>query len=40
MEQMQHSSKFTWIEVQFAKQAVDVLVAARMTLKWTYCMAF
>jgi ariadne-1 len=40
MEEMQISSDLTWIEVQFAKKAVDTLVIARMTLKWTYAMAF
>jgi ariadne-1 len=40
MEEMQLTSDLTWIEVQFAKKAVDVLVLARMTLKWTYAMAF
>jgi ariadne-1 len=40
MEEMQISSDLTWIEVQFAKKAVDTLVIARMTLKWTYAMDF
>ncbi|CED82078.1 Predicted E3 ubiquitin ligase [Phaffia rhodozyma] len=40
MEQMQLTSDLTWIEVQFAKKAVDTLVVARMTLKWTYAMAY
>jgi len=40
MEQMQQSSNLTWIEVQFAKRAADVLLDARMTLKWTYAMAY
>jgi ariadne-1 len=40
MEQMQSSGNLSWIEVQFAKQAVDVVVKARITLKWSYCMAF
>jgi len=40
MEQMQSSGNMSWIEVQFAKQAVDVVVKARITLKWSYCMAF
>lgn len=40
MEQMQESSNLTWIEVQFAKRAADVLLDARMTLKWTYAMAY
>jgi ariadne-1 len=40
MEQMQNSANLSWIEVQFAKQAVDIVTAARTTLKWSYCMAF
>ncbi|WVR07721.1 hypothetical protein IAU60_004763 [Kwoniella sp. DSM 27419] len=40
MEQMQNSGNLSWIEVQFAKQAVDVVIKARITLKWSYCMAF
>ncbi len=40
MEQMQKSSNLTWIEVQFAKRAADVLLDARMVLKWTYAMAY
>lgn len=40
MEQMQNSGNLSWIEVQFAKQAVDVVIRARITLKWSYCMAF
>nr|XP_019010293.1 ariadne-1 [Kwoniella pini CBS 10737]OCF49074.1 ariadne-1 [Kwoniella pini CBS 10737] len=40
MEQMQNSGNLSWIEVQFAKQAVDVAIKARVTLKWSYCMAF
>jgi ariadne-1 len=40
MEQMQTTSNLTWIEVQFAKQAVDVVIKARIILKWSYCMAF
>ncbi|WVQ84717.1 hypothetical protein IAT38_006874 [Cryptococcus sp. DSM 104549] len=40
MEQMQNSGNLSWIEVQFAKQAVDAVVKARITLKWSYCMAF
>lgn len=40
MEQMQSSANMSWIEVQFAKQAVDTVIAARITLKWSYCMAF
>lgn len=40
MEEIQHTSELTWIEVQFVKRAADVLLEARMTLKWTYAMAF
>lgn len=40
MQEMQATSNLSWIEVQFAKRAVDVLMEARMTLKWTYAMAF
>ncbi|KAI5454771.1 hypothetical protein NCC49_003655 [Naganishia albida] len=40
MQEMQATSNLSWIEVQFAKRAVDVLMEARMTLKWTYAMAY
>jgi ariadne-1 len=40
MEEMQNGSDLTWIEVQFVKRAADVLLEARMSLKWTYAMAF
>lgn len=40
MEEMQLSSDLSWIEVQFAKKAVDTLSVARVTLKWTYAMAY
>ncbi|TPX35437.1 hypothetical protein SmJEL517_g02127 [Synchytrium microbalum] len=40
MEEMQKSSELSWIEVQFLRKAVDVLVVCRMTLKWTYCFAY
>jgi len=40
MEEMQVTSKLTWIEVQFARKAVDVVTKCRMTLKWTYAMAY
>ncbi|KAL7753149.1 hypothetical protein RI367_001602 [Sorochytrium milnesiophthora] len=40
MDQLQQSSDLSWIEVQFLKKAVDVVVAARMTLKYTYAFAF
>src|SRR6185369_17144728 len=40
MEEMQQTSDLSWIEVQFLRKAVDVLVQCRMTLKWTYAFAF
>ena len=40
MEEMQISSDLTWIEVQFMKKAVDEVFKCRMTLKWTYAMAY
>ena len=40
MEAMQSTGNLSWIEVQFAKQAVDTVIRARITLKWSYCMAF
>ncbi|TDL25950.1 hypothetical protein BD410DRAFT_783951 [Rickenella mellea] len=40
MEEMQITSDLTWIEVQFAKKAVDEVEKCRMTLKWTYAMAY
>ncbi|PWN45025.1 hypothetical protein IE81DRAFT_226040 [Ceraceosorus guamensis] len=40
MEEMQLTSDLTWIEVQFLKKAVDTLSECRMTLKWTYAMAY
>ncbi len=40
MEEMQVTSELTWIQVQFMKKAVDVVFRCRMTLKWTYAMAY
>lgn len=40
MEEMQVTSDLTWIEVQFARKAVDEISKCRMTLKWTYAMAY
>ncbi|KAG9309336.1 hypothetical protein JVU11DRAFT_10828 [Chiua virens] len=40
MEEMQITSDLTWIEVQFMKRAVDEVEKCRMTLKWTYAMAY
>lgn len=40
MEEMQKRSTFTWIEVQYLKKALDVVVECRQTLKWSYAFAF
>jgi len=40
MEDMQITSSLTWIEVQFMKKAVEEVDKCRMTLKWTYSMAY
>ncbi|RXW20420.1 hypothetical protein EST38_g5437 [Candolleomyces aberdarensis] len=40
MEEMQITSALTWIEVQFMKKAVEEVEKCRMTLKWTYSMAY
>jgi len=40
MEDMQVTSSLTWIEVQFMKKAVEEVEKCRMTLKWTYAMAY
>ncbi|KAF8149451.1 hypothetical protein B0H34DRAFT_802444 [Crassisporium funariophilum] len=40
MEEMQITSSLTWIEVQFMKKAVEEVDKCRMTLKWTYSMAY
>ncbi|OBZ70843.1 Heat shock protein hsp88 [Grifola frondosa] len=40
MEEMQMTSELTWIEVQFMKKGVDIVNKCRMTLKWTYAMAY
>ncbi|KAJ3563541.1 hypothetical protein NP233_g8877 [Leucocoprinus birnbaumii] len=40
MEDMQITSSLTWIEVQFMKKAVEEAERCRMTLKWTYAMAY
>ncbi|KAK1228577.1 hypothetical protein PQX77_008380 [Marasmius sp. AFHP31] len=40
MEDMQVTSALTWIEVQFMKKAVEEVEKCRMTLKWTYAMAY
>jgi ariadne-1 len=40
MEEIQNKSQLSWIEVQFLKKAVEVLLKSRATLTWTYCFAF
>ncbi|KAF7319644.1 RBR-type E3 ubiquitin transferase [Mycena chlorophos] len=40
MDEMQVTSSLTWIEVQFMKTALEVLDKCRITLKWTYAMAY
>jgi ariadne-1 len=40
MEEMQLTTELTWIEVQFAKKAVEEVLRCRTTLKWTYAMAY
>ena len=40
MEEMQTNTQLTWIEVQFMKKAVEEVDKCRMTLKWTYAMAY
>ena len=40
MQEMQETSELTWIQVQFAKKAVDEVIKCRMTLKWTYSMGY
>jgi ariadne-1 len=40
MEEMQQSSEFSWIQVQFLKGAVEVLLKSRQTLMWTYCLGY
>ncbi|KAJ2823745.1 hypothetical protein GGI24_003601, partial [Coemansia furcata] len=40
MEQMQREMTLSWIEVQFLSDAVDVLSVCRMTLKWSYVLAY
>jgi len=40
MEALQAKTELSWIEVQFLKQAADILFQCRMTLKWTYAFAF
>lgn len=40
MEEMQQNSELSWIEVQFLKRAVEVVVQCRNTMKWTYAFAY
>jgi ariadne-1 len=40
MQEMQNTSDFSWIQVQFLKSAVDVLLESRHTLMWTYALAY
>lgn len=40
MEDMQRNSDLSWIECQFLRHAVDVLMECRTTLKWTYAFAY
>ncbi|KAI8647651.1 hypothetical protein BD408DRAFT_473390 [Parasitella parasitica] len=40
MLQVQNTSSLTWIEVQFLKRAVDMIVQSRNTLKWSYVFAY
>ncbi len=40
MEEMQLTSDLSWIEVQYLRKAVDVLLHSRSTLKWTYAFAY
>ena len=40
MEEMQHHSSFSWIEVQFMRKALDVVLDCRRVLMWTYAFAF
>jgi len=40
MVEVQKSSNLSWIESKFMQNAVDVLTSCRVTLKWSYAMAF
>ena len=40
MEEMQRSSDLSWIEVQYLRKAVEVLLISRTTLMWTYAFAY
>ncbi|PCH38638.1 hypothetical protein WOLCODRAFT_136378 [Wolfiporia cocos MD-104 SS10] len=40
MVEVQESSELSWIEAKFMQHAVDELTQCRITLKWTYAMAY
>ncbi|KAI0692221.1 hypothetical protein BC835DRAFT_1358164 [Cytidiella melzeri] len=40
MLQVQETSQMSWIEAKFMEQAVDELTMCRLTLKWSYAMAY
>jgi ariadne-1 len=40
MEEMQLTTEFSWIEVQFMKKALQVVLDCRHTLTWTYALAY
>ncbi len=40
MDAMQEAGVLTWSEVQFLKQAAATVTECRITLKWTYAMAY
>ncbi|KAI0373177.1 hypothetical protein BV20DRAFT_962974 [Pilatotrama ljubarskyi] len=40
MVEWQETSKMSWIESRFMRDAVDELTRCRLTLKWTYAMAY
>jgi len=40
MVEVQEASDLSWIESKFMQHAVDALSRCRLTLKWSYAMAF
>lgn len=40
MVEVQETSQLSWIESKFMKNAVDELTRCRVTLKWSYAMAY
>jgi len=40
MEKMQVTCYLRWIDVQFAREAVDEIANCRMTLRWIHAMAY